>query len=219
MKNIWELNSKFDYYLKVEIAVCEAYAELGEIPKEDVLKIKQLAKFDVKRIDEIQDDIAELSRSVDNSTEEILSALSASFENNTEITITATPAPGYKLSEISGIVGDTTWVGSTETTYKFNIIADTKLQARFVPEYTEIPEDLVGYGTICDDDGTPYIITGGQGGEEIVIDSLDDLTTYKEQIKNDDPYIIKIVGTITTVDNASVKFDVGSSKNFGLSKK
>ena len=54
MKKIWELNSKFDYYLKVEIAVCEAYAELGEFPKEDVLKIKQLAKFDVKRIDEIE---------------------------------------------------------------------------------------------------------------------------------------------------------------------
>ena len=57
MKNIWDLNSKFDYYLKVEIAVCEAYAELGEIPKEDVLKIKQLAKFDVKRIDEIEREV------------------------------------------------------------------------------------------------------------------------------------------------------------------
>ena len=57
MKNIWELNSKFDYYLKVEIAVCEAYAELGEIPKEDVLKIKQLAKFDIKRIDEIEREV------------------------------------------------------------------------------------------------------------------------------------------------------------------
>ena len=57
MKNIWELNSKFDYYLKVEIAVCEAYAELGEFPKEDVLKIKQLAKFNVKRIDEIEREV------------------------------------------------------------------------------------------------------------------------------------------------------------------
>lgn len=57
MKNIWELNSKFDYYLKVEIAVCEAYAELGEFPKEDVLKIKQLAKFDIKRIDEIEREV------------------------------------------------------------------------------------------------------------------------------------------------------------------
>lgn len=57
MKNIWDLNSKFDYYLKVEIAVCEAYAELGEFPKEDVLKIKHLAKFDVKRIDEIEREV------------------------------------------------------------------------------------------------------------------------------------------------------------------
>lgn len=57
MKNIWTLESKFGYYLKVEIAVCEAYAELGEIPKEDVLIIKQRAKFDVKRIDEIEREV------------------------------------------------------------------------------------------------------------------------------------------------------------------
>ncbi len=57
MKNIWELNSKFNYYLKVEIAVCEAYAKLGKFPKDDILKIKQLAKFDVKRIDEIEKEV------------------------------------------------------------------------------------------------------------------------------------------------------------------
>lgn len=57
MKNIWTLESKFNYYLKVEIAVCEAYAELGKIPKEDVLIIKQRAKFDVKRIDEIEREV------------------------------------------------------------------------------------------------------------------------------------------------------------------
>lgn len=54
VKKIWDLDSKFDYYLKVEIAVCEAYAELGQIPKKDVEKIKKLAKFDLKRIDEIE---------------------------------------------------------------------------------------------------------------------------------------------------------------------
>ena len=42
MAKIWTLESKFQYYLNVEIAVCEAYAELGEIPKEDVLIIKQV---------------------------------------------------------------------------------------------------------------------------------------------------------------------------------
>lgn len=57
MKNIWDLESKFNYYLKVEIAVCEAYADLGEIPKEDVLIIKQRAKFDLKRIDEIEHEV------------------------------------------------------------------------------------------------------------------------------------------------------------------
>lgn len=57
IKNIWELNSKFNYYLKVEIAVCEAYAKLGKFPKDDILKIKQLAKFDVKRIEEIEKEV------------------------------------------------------------------------------------------------------------------------------------------------------------------
>ena len=57
IKQIWDIHSKFNYYLKVEIAVCEAYAELGEIPKQDVLMIKQRARFDVKRIDEIEREV------------------------------------------------------------------------------------------------------------------------------------------------------------------
>lgn len=57
MKNIWELDAKFDYYLKVELAVCEAYVKLGQFPKEDIDKIKSLAKFDIKRIDEIEKEV------------------------------------------------------------------------------------------------------------------------------------------------------------------
>src|SRR5574344_972628 len=57
MKSIWDLDTKFDYYLKVEIAVCEAYCELGQIPKNDFEAIKKLAKFDVKRIDEIEAEV------------------------------------------------------------------------------------------------------------------------------------------------------------------
>ena len=49
MREIWDLNSKFDYYLRVELAVCEAYSKLGKIPQEDLLKIKSLASFNVKR--------------------------------------------------------------------------------------------------------------------------------------------------------------------------
>lgn len=57
MKKIWDLNSKFDYYLKVEIAVCEAYAKLGKIPQKDVEEIKQKAKFSIERIDEIEREV------------------------------------------------------------------------------------------------------------------------------------------------------------------
>ena len=57
MKKIWDLNSKFDYYLRVEIAVCEAYSKLGKIPKKDVEEIKKRAKFTIERIDEIEKEV------------------------------------------------------------------------------------------------------------------------------------------------------------------
>ena len=57
IKKIWDLNSKFDYYLKVEIAVCEAYSKLGKIPKKQVDEIKKRAKFSIERIDEIEREV------------------------------------------------------------------------------------------------------------------------------------------------------------------
>ncbi len=57
MKKIWEMSSKFNYYLKVELAVCEAYYELGEIPRDAFKQILDNAKFDLKRIDEIESEV------------------------------------------------------------------------------------------------------------------------------------------------------------------
>ena len=57
MKKIWDLNSKFDYYLKVEIAVCEAYTKLGRIPNKDLEEIKKRARFNIERIDEIEREV------------------------------------------------------------------------------------------------------------------------------------------------------------------
>ncbi len=57
MKNIWELESKFDYYLKVELAVCDAYVEIGQFPKNDIEQIKKIAKFEISRIDEIEKEV------------------------------------------------------------------------------------------------------------------------------------------------------------------
>ncbi len=54
MGDIWSLENKYQKWLDVEIAVCEAWAELGEIPEESLKRIKERANFDVKRIDEIE---------------------------------------------------------------------------------------------------------------------------------------------------------------------
>lgn len=57
MAKIWDLNSKFNYYLQVELAVCDAYAKLGTIPEDISKEIRQKAKFSVERIDEIEREV------------------------------------------------------------------------------------------------------------------------------------------------------------------
>ena len=57
MADIWALESKFNYYLKVELAVCDAYASAGVIDKEIAQEIRQKAKFSVERIDEIEKEV------------------------------------------------------------------------------------------------------------------------------------------------------------------
>lgn len=57
MTKIWDLNTKFDYYLQVELAVCDAYAKLGTIPAQAAAEIRQKASFSVERIDEIEREV------------------------------------------------------------------------------------------------------------------------------------------------------------------
>jgi len=51
---LWDFENKYRKWLDVEIAVCEVWAELGEIPKKDLKFIKENARFDIKKIDEIE---------------------------------------------------------------------------------------------------------------------------------------------------------------------
>lgn len=57
IKKIWELDEKFNYYLQVEIAVCQAYARMGLIPMEALRQIKTNASFTVERINEIEQEV------------------------------------------------------------------------------------------------------------------------------------------------------------------
>ena len=57
MADIWALESKFQYYLNVELAVCDAYAQVGTISKEIAQEIRQKACFNIERIDEIEREV------------------------------------------------------------------------------------------------------------------------------------------------------------------
>jgi len=57
MKKVWELETKYNKWLTIEILACEAMARLGKIPQEAVDIIKKKASFDVNRIDEIEKEV------------------------------------------------------------------------------------------------------------------------------------------------------------------
>ncbi|MGA5691817.1 adenylosuccinate lyase [Cytobacillus pseudoceanisediminis] len=56
MGAIWTEENRFQAWLEVEILACEAWAELGDIPKEDVQKIRENASFNIDRIKEIEEE-------------------------------------------------------------------------------------------------------------------------------------------------------------------
>jgi len=52
MRHVWSDENKFAKWLEVEIAACEAWAELGVVPKKDIPKIKK-ATINIDRMNEI----------------------------------------------------------------------------------------------------------------------------------------------------------------------
>ncbi|MDI6734774.1 MAG: adenylosuccinate lyase [bacterium] len=54
MGNIWTLENRYRKILDVEICACEAQAQIGNIPQEAVAVIKEKARFDMARVEEIE---------------------------------------------------------------------------------------------------------------------------------------------------------------------
>ncbi|MEK4487277.1 adenylosuccinate lyase [Psychrobacillus sp. FSL H8-0484] len=54
MGAIWTEENKYNAWLEVEILACEAWSEIGDIPKEDVVALRKNASFNVDRILEIE---------------------------------------------------------------------------------------------------------------------------------------------------------------------
>src|SRR5512136_2287362 len=54
MGSVWTEENKYRTWLKVELAVCEAWARLGRIPRPALREIKSKAAFAAKRIEELE---------------------------------------------------------------------------------------------------------------------------------------------------------------------
>lgn len=54
MGAVWTEENKYQSWLEVELLACEAWSELGVIPKEDVEKLRKHASFSMERILEIE---------------------------------------------------------------------------------------------------------------------------------------------------------------------
>lgn len=54
MARIWQPRNRYRKWLDVELAVCEAWAERGQIPPDAMERIREKADFDPDRIDEIE---------------------------------------------------------------------------------------------------------------------------------------------------------------------
>jgi adenylosuccinate lyase len=54
MRNLWSEETKFQTWLDVELAVCDAWAKRGKIPKADLKRLHQKSKFSIRRINQIE---------------------------------------------------------------------------------------------------------------------------------------------------------------------
>ena len=57
ISKIWEPENKFNIWLKIELLICEALSNRGDIPKDSFKTIKKNARFDIDRIDIIEKDV------------------------------------------------------------------------------------------------------------------------------------------------------------------
>ena len=57
MAAIWELEHRFQVWLRIEVLACEAWAQLGKIPPQALQEIRGRAAFDIGRIEELEETV------------------------------------------------------------------------------------------------------------------------------------------------------------------
>ena len=100
------------------------------------------------------------------------------YDIGTEITVTAEPNPGYFFHSWSGVESDTSSV------FTFNITQKTDLTALFYEDGTIADSNANCYASVQHDNGTPYLLTGGNTGETVEPSTLEELQTYLTSLES-----------------------------------
>ncbi|MEG0748883.1 MAG: adenylosuccinate lyase [Carnobacterium sp.] len=104
MGKLWTDENRYNTWLEVEILAAEAWAELGEIPKEEAKKIRDHASFDTKRILEIEaetrHDVVAFTRAVSESLGEERKWVHYGL-TSTDVVDTAY---GYQLKQVNEVL-------------------------------------------------------------------------------------------------------------------
>ncbi|HWA75086.1 MAG TPA: hypothetical protein VG937_22265 [Polyangiaceae bacterium] len=117
------------------------------------------------------------------------------YAQGSTIALSATPNPGYFFQSWSGDVT------SAEADFSFEITRNSHATAIFLPIGTEADPALVGYATVQDDEGTPFIVTGGSLGEAVTATTFEELKGYLE---SPEPLVVSFEGLFEGADDVHI---------------
>jgi pectate lyase len=120
------------------------------------------------------------------------------YRQGASITLTATANAGYFFQSWSGDVT------SSEAVHTFAIQKNSTVRAIFLPTGTQQDPDLVGYAGVQDDQGTPYIVTGGSLGRAVTATTYAELKSYLE---SSEPLVVSFTGEYLGPDAISIASD------------
>jgi adenylosuccinate lyase len=104
MKKLWSEENRLQAWLEVEILACEAWSELGTIPKEDVALLRKNASFNIERGKEMEEktrhDVVAFTRAVSETLGEEKKWVHYGL-TSTDVVDTAL---GYQLKQVNDII-------------------------------------------------------------------------------------------------------------------
>ncbi len=122
----------------------------------------------------------------------------AYYDRGTLITMRANPKAGYFFES---------WTGeatSNNSVFTFPIQGNLNAVARFLPDDTMPDSTIIGYGTVQDDSGTTYLVTGGSLGDTVEAYTVADLQSY---LGSSQPHVVLFTGELTGTDVINVTSD------------